>query len=243
MPLYFRCKTCGAEHLSPIVFPDRRSFTRTHLTRNLFICPESNAAARYDRADLYWRTDLPIATRTPDPTSPLRANPSISGRILIVDDEESLVWALEKLLQQAGYTEIATTTDPREALALFEAFRPDIVLLDLQMPYVDGYAVLRAVRARVASDPYFPILLLTGEVQQEAKHRALLEGAKDFLSKPFESLSVLLRVGSLLETRALYQRLAQQAQLLEQRMMDEDRHSSAGSESRAGLVPIATVRP
>lgn len=225
MPLYFRCKSCGEEHLSPIVFPDRLALSRTHLSRNLFICPENDGAARYDKGDLYWRTDLPIATRTPESASPLRADPSIPGRVLIVDDEETLVWALEKVLQQAGYTEIASTTDPRQAISIFQAFRPDIVLLDLQMPYVDGYAVLRSIRAQAATDPYFPILLLTGEVQQEAKHKALMEGAKDFLSKPFESLSVLLRVRSLLETRSLHQRLRQQAQLLERRLLEEERRT------------------
>lgn len=223
MPLYYRCKSCGDEHLSPIVFPDKRSYTRSHLTRNLFICPGTKAAARYGKPDLYWRTDLPTQPARTGPGSVLAATPNADGRIMIVDDEEALVWALEKLLQQAGYRQIATLTDSREALPLFESFRPDLLLLDLQMPYRDGYSILSDLRPQIASDPHFPVLVMTGEVQADAKLRALTEGAKDFVTKPFEQIEVLIRVKSLLETRNLYRTMRSQARMLERRQWEEGR--------------------
>jgi PleD family two-component response regulator len=223
MPLYYRCKSCGDEHLSPIVFPDKRSYTRSHLTKNLFVCPGTKGAARYAKPDLYWRTDLPTQPARTGATSILNASPTGEGRILIIDDEEALVWALEKLLQQAGYREIATLTDSREAVALFESFRPDVLLLDLQMPYQDGYSILRSLKPLVASDPHFPILVMTGEVQADAKLRALAEGAKDFVTKPFEQIEVLIRVKTLLETRNLYRTLRNQARMLERRQWEEGR--------------------
>ena len=223
MPLYYRCRSCGDEHLSPIVFPDRSSYTRSHLTRNLFVCPGTKGAARYGKPDLYWRTDLPTQAPRSGPGSILSASSEAQGRILIVDDEEPLVWALEKILQQAGHREIATLTDSREAVSLFQSFRPDIVLLDLQMPYQDGYTILRALKPLIASDPHFPILVMTGEVQVDAKLRALAEGAKDFVTKPFEQIEVLLRVKTMLETRNLHQRLRSQSRMLEHRQWQEGR--------------------
>lgn len=220
MPLYYRCKSCGEEHLSPIVFPDRRSYDRSHLTRNLFVCPGNRGAARYSKADLYWRTDLPIQPTQSAPAPVLCAD-SGGGRIMIVDDEDSLVWSLEKLLQQAGYRELATLTDSREAVTLFDSFRPDILLLDLQMPYLDGYDVLRALKPLLAGDRNFPILVMTGEVQPEAKVRALAEGARDFITKPFEQIEVLLRVKSLLEMRKLRRTVRAQARMLERREWEE----------------------
>jgi CheY-like chemotaxis protein len=223
MPLYYRCKSCGDEHLSPIVFPDRRSYTRSHLTRNLFVCPGTKGAARYGKPDLYWRTDLPTQPARSGPGSLLSASPDADGRIMILDDEEPLVWALEKILQQAGYREIATLSDSRQALELFQSFRPDIVLLDLQMPYQDGYSVLRGLKPLLASDPHFPILVMTGEVQADAKLRALAEGAKDFVTKPFEQIEVLIRVKTMLATRTLHRRLREHSRLLERRQWEEGR--------------------
>jgi CheY-like chemotaxis protein len=223
MPLYYRCKSCGDEHLSPIVFPDRRSYAKSHLTRNLFVCPGTKGAARYGKEDLYWRTDLPTQPARSGPGSILSASPEALGRIMILDDEEPLVFALEKILQQAGHREIATLSDSRQAVALFQSFRPDILLLDLQMPFQDGYSVLRALKPLLAGDPHFPILVMTGEVQSDAKLRALSEGAKDFVTKPFEQIEVLLRVKTMLETRSLHRRLREHSRLLERRQWEEGR--------------------
>lgn len=234
MPLYYRCKSCGDEHLSPIVFPDKRSYNRSHLTRNLFICPTTKGPARYGKPDLYWRTDLPTQPAPTGPGSVLAATPASDGRIMIVDDEEALVWALEKLLQKAGYSQIVTLTDSREAVSLFESFRPDILLLDLQMPYRDGYAILSGLKPLLAGDPNFPVLVMTGEVQAEAKLRALADGAKDFITKPFEQIEVLLRVKSLLEMRHLYRTMRNQARLLERRQWEVGRQREVLEAAAAG---------
>src|SRR5687768_8804566 len=91
------------------------------------------------------------------------------------------------------------------------------------MPYQDGFSILRSLRPLLASDPHFPVLVTTGEVQPDAKLRALSEGAKDFITKPFEQLEVLLRVKSLLETRGLHRRLRETSRMLERRQWEEGR--------------------
>ena len=141
------------------------------------------------------------------------------ARILIVDDQEANVRLLERLLQQAGYRSITSTTDPRQTLPLFMTQHPDIVLLDLHMPHVDGFAVLEQLRPRM-KEKYLPILVLTADVSQEAKQRALSLGARDFLTKPFDHQEVLLRIKNLLETRSLHAVLQNHNILLEERVRE-----------------------
>jgi signal transduction histidine kinase len=129
-----------------------------------------------------------------------------TGRILIVDDQALNVALLEKVLRKDGYTAIASTTDPREAVALYREFRPDLLLLDINMPHLDGFQVMEALH-EVETDIFLPILVLTAETDQAVRLRALDSGAKDFLTKPFDALEVLSRVRNLLETRLLQCRL------------------------------------
>src|SRR6266581_4018535 len=129
------------------------------------------------------------------------------AKILIVDDQESNVLLLQRLLQQVGYTTLESTTDPRVGLRLFSEFQPDLILLDLMMPHLDGLAVMRELANRIALDDYLPILVLTADVTPEAKQQALAAGAKDFLTKPFDAVEVVLRVQNLLQTTALYREL------------------------------------
>jgi signal transduction histidine kinase len=140
----------------------------------------------------------------------------LGGRILIVDDEASIVVLLERMLSRAGYSFLASTTDSREAEGLFKTFQPDLVLLDLMMPHVDGFGVMEQILANSRDEAYIPILVLTADVAPQALHRALSSGARDFLTKPFDQTELLLRVKNLLETRFLYQSLAQQVAGLEQ---------------------------
>lgn len=133
-------------------------------------------------------------------------------RVLIVDDEEPNVDLLERILAKAGFTEIESVTDARRALSRFREFRPDILLLDLQMPHLDGFDVLRQVRSRVGESEYFPTLVISGDLSSSAKQRALTAGAKDFLEKPYDNIEVVLRVMNLLETRDLNQRLEQRVE-------------------------------
>lgn len=131
----------------------------------------------------------------------------VNARILIIDDEGANVLFLEQLLARAGYANVLATTDPRQALRLYQDFNPDAVLLDLLMPYVDGFGVMQQLRAATAPEDYVPIVVLTSDISREKKERALAEGAKDFLTKPLEVTEVLLRLRNLLETRKLYQKV------------------------------------
>jgi signal transduction histidine kinase len=131
-------------------------------------------------------------------------HPTTGCTILMVDDEEANLDLLEAFLLAEGYASLVRTSDSREAIPLFEAHAPDLLLLDLHMPYRDGLAVLRDLRERTPEDDYLPVLVLTADITPEAKERALSGGARDFLTKPFDAVEVLLRVRNLLQTRLLH---------------------------------------
>jgi signal transduction histidine kinase len=143
-----------------------------------------------------------------------------SAKLLIVDDEPANVRLLERLLAQAGYADIRSTTDPREASTLYAAIWPDLVLLDLRMPHMDGYAVMEQLRLLTPAGAYVPILVLTADLAGETTRRALLAGAQDFLTKPFDHHEVVLRIRNLLRTRFLHVELARQNELLEERVRE-----------------------
>lgn len=138
-----------------------------------------------------------------------------NAAILVVDDEEANVDLIEQILARAGYTAVTGVTDPRRVLPLFLDRRPDLILLDLHMPHLDGFAVLEQIRPHVAADTYLPILVLTADITPEAKQRALASGARDFVTKPFDRIELLLRISNLLETRVLYLNLQQQRDAVE----------------------------
>ena len=127
-----------------------------------------------------------------------------SARILIVDDEPVNVRLLERVLNGAGYHDLVTTTDPRTVLELYRQAEPDLVLLDLMMPHMDGLAVLAQLRAERPDGAFVPVLVLTADATEQAKRTALEAGANDFLTKPFEHFEVLLRIRNLLDTRRAY---------------------------------------
>lgn len=146
-----------------------------------------------------------------------------AAAILIVDDNPTNVRILERLLSANGFTNVTSTTDPYEGLELHESLSPDLLLLDLHMPTLDGYSVMDRVRKRLTSDAYFPVLVLTADATSEAKLRALSEGAEDFLTKPFDHSEVLLRVCNLLKTRYLYVQLGLNNLRLETRVEERTR--------------------
>lgn len=132
-------------------------------------------------------------------------------RILIVDDEEANILLLSSVLEREGYGNIHTTTDPATALEAFIRLEPDLVLLDLMMPEVDGFQLLEAFRRHDRPDEFRPVLVLTADITIAARRRALALGAKDFVSKPFDVVEIALRIANLIETRILYERLRGEA--------------------------------
>ncbi|MEP6914435.1 MAG: HD domain-containing phosphohydrolase [Acidobacteriota bacterium] len=149
-----------------------------------------------------------------------------NARILIVDDEPLNVDLLRRLLERAGFSRIESTNDSREVAGLYVQFRPDLILLDLHMPHRSGLEVMEELN-QIAEASYLPILMLTGDDTPEAKRDALSRGAKDFLNKPFNSDEVLLRIGTLLETRFLYLQIQSQNQILEAKVRDRTRELEA----------------
>jgi putative two-component system response regulator len=134
----------------------------------------------------------------------MRASPEfIDARILVVDDEKANLLLIERILERAGYHDVRSTSDPEAVLGLIEEFRPDLLLLDLKMPRLDGLQILERVRAvdQVSPSPSLPVLVLTADATREGKQRALESGARDFLTKPIDVEEVLLRVASMLEIR------------------------------------------
>jgi putative two-component system response regulator len=164
------------------------------------------------------------------------------ARILIVDDEPANVDLLKRLLERHGYSRILSTCDPREAAPLYIELRPDLILLDLHMPHMDGFAVLDQLNDLVEAS-YLPILMLTGDMSPEARREALSRGAKDFLNKPFHSDEALLRIRTLLETRFLYLEIQSQNQMLEAKVRERTRElESAQIEIMERLAKAAEYR-
>ena len=148
-------------------------------------------------------------------------NPSaiLNAKILIVDDQEANVRLLERMLAGAGYTSINSTSDPVQVRELHCHNSYDLILLDLQMPGMDGFQVMEGLKA-IEKDDYLPVLVITA--QPEHKLRALKEGAKDFVSKPFDLAEVLMRVHNMLEVRLLHLETKRlYAQVLEEHKVSE----------------------
>jgi PAS domain S-box-containing protein len=137
----------------------------------------------------------------------------LAARILIVDDQAANVRLLERLLGEAGYTNVSSTMDPHAVCGLHRRMDYDLILLDLQLPGMDGFAVMAALQAGVTAS-YLPVIVLTA--QPAHKLRALQVGAKDFISKPFDLLEVKTRIHNMLEVRLLYRRLEENNRRLEQ---------------------------
>ena len=149
--------------------------------------------------------------------------PDNPARILIIDDEESNVRLLERVLARAGYEDVASTTNSVDAHSLQMQFKPDLVLLDVHMSGKDGFQVLEEIVAQRGDSERVPVLMITADGSAEAKRRALALGAKDFLNKPFDPAEVLLRIRNILETHFLYRKLRRQNIELEQKVTERTR--------------------
>jgi DNA-binding response OmpR family regulator len=137
----------------------------------------------------------------------IKADEILSRRILAIDDEETNLLLLSNLLEREGYQNVRCVDDPTTALSTFADYAPDLILLDLMMPDVDGFQLLEALKRYDRADDFLPVLVLTADTTLQARRRALSLGASDFVSKPFDLVEVGLRISNLLETRILYERL------------------------------------
>src|SRR6187397_2992194 len=155
----------------------------------------------------------------------------LKASILIVDDKEANISLLDQMLRGAGYTAITSTSHPREVVGLHRKNRYSLILLDLQMPGIDGFQVMEELKT-IETDGYLPVLVVTA--QPDLKLRALKAGAKDFVSKPFELAEVLIRVYNILEirllhleTRKLYDRVAAEQKVSERLLLNVLPHAIA----------------
>ncbi len=140
-----------------------------------------------------------------------------NASILIVDDRQANVQLLEELLSDTGYTAVSSTMNPKAVCALHQQNHYDLILLDLQMPEMDGFEVMQALKVD-AGDLYLPVLVITA--QPGHKLRALQAGARDFVSKPFDLVEVQTRIHNMLEVRLLYKKLEAYSQVLEQTVLE-----------------------
>ncbi|QAU35495.1 response regulator [Janthinobacterium sp. 17J80-10] len=141
----------------------------------------------------------------------------LHAAILIVDDQEANVLLLEQMLRNSGYLQISSTRDPQSVAELHRKNRYDLILLDLQMPEMDGFEVMEKLKP-LEAEGYLPVLVITA--QPGHKLRALQAGAKDFVSKPFDLVEVQTRIHNMLEVRLLYQKLDNYNRLLEQTVQE-----------------------
>ncbi|MGV7220765.1 MAG: ATP-binding protein [Nitrospinales bacterium] len=149
-----------------------------------------------------------------------------TSKVLIVDDEKINVDLLYRALTQAGYTNLYTTLDPREVCGLYQSIQPDLILLDIRMPYMDGFEVMKQLDA-IKGVSYLPILVLTAESDDETRLSALGSGGKDFMGKPLNISELLLRVRNLLEIKLLHDQVKNQNIMLEEAVFERTKQLHA----------------
>ncbi|CAK0759137.1 Histidine kinase [Azospirillaceae bacterium] len=149
---------------------------------------------------------------------------------LIVDDNMTNIDLLREMLLLQGYHNIHSVTDPRQAPRLCRTISFDILLIDIRMPYMNGFQLIEALKP-VFADNYVPILVLTAQIDQDTRRKALETGANDFLTKPFVTWELLQRVRNMLQTRILYKQVRAQNQELERRVVERTAALSVALES------------
>lgn len=161
----------------------------------------------------------------------------LDARILVVDDQPANVTLLEEVLRGAGYTNVSSTLDPKAVCGLQRKEPFDLILLDLQMPGMDGFEVMAGLKADITDD-YLPVLVTTA--QPTHKLRALQAGAKDFVSKPFDLLEVKTRIHNMIEVRLLYRKLANRNKSLAQLVQERTAELHESEARYRGLTELAT---
>ena len=149
------------------------------------------------------------------------ADPLTLMPILIIDDDEGNIALLRSILAREGHVRVHGLTDPRRAVDRFRELSPDLLIVDVNMPHVNGLEVLEALRPHLPT--YLPILMLTADERPDVREKALASGARDFLAKPVTRGEVLLRIGNLLEARSFHRQLEDENERLEARVEERTR--------------------
>ena len=161
----------------------------------------------------------------------------LGAKILIVDDQPANLELLAHMLAATGYSDVTTTSKPREVAKLYRAHRHDLILLDLQMPDMDGFQVMEGLK-EIEQGGYLPVLVITAQPSQ--KLPALKAGAKDFISKPFDILEVQTRIRNMLEVRLLYKRIEASKRQLEQIVLERTAELRDSEARFRSLVELAS---
>ncbi|NTV90456.1 MAG: response regulator [Clostridiales bacterium] len=165
------------------------------------------------------------------------------AKIFIVEDDKANIVLLESILKLCGYYNLISTSDPKMASNLCKAFEPDIVLLDLIMPEMDGYEVMEKLRELYPADGCIPVIILTSCIDRENRLKALGMGARDFITKPFDREEILLRVGNVIENSIRYKELRNDNERLARRIIDKsEKVLNLEFEIANHLVKAAEVR-
>ena len=181
--------------------------------------------------------DSPLQQWTAPPTRAQGASSRFGKmKILVIDDEPANVALLEAILNEKGYSRVKTITDSRLAVESWRTFEPDLILLDLMMPHLDGFAILELLRAD-PDEVFLPVIVLTADVNEATKLRALDAGASDFLLKPFDQVEALLRIGNVLTMRHLHLQLDMQRAAYEDALRTR---SEELLEARAALEQVSS---
>lgn len=162
------------------------------------------------------------AAEHPGPTTPGGTRLE-HARILAADDEEANLRLMRRVLERAGFTGFVSTTDPSQVLPLFQRERPDLVILDLHMPGMGGMEVIELLRPALDAEGWLPVLMVSGDLAPEVRQRALANGARDFLSKPYDPAEAVLRIRNLLEMRFLHRAVREQNRVLEAKVAERTR--------------------
>ena len=164
---------------------------------------------------------------------------NLKSKILIVSDEPGNVLPLEQMIIQEGYDHLHSTSDSTQFLGLFTEIQPDLVLLDLDMPRMDGFEVMEQLKA-IDPKSLIPILVLTALKDEETKLRALRSGAKDFLNKPFDLTEASLRIKNLLEMRLLHQKVQKHSEILEEQVQIRTAELERSAEELTNFAYVAS---
>lgn len=150
-----------------------------------------------------------------------------TARLLIVDDNVANICLMSNILNRLGFRFIESTTDPRETFGLLERFKPDLIMLDLNMPYLDGFAVMQQLSRIIPRETFLPILVVSNDASGETTRRALASGAADIQAKPFNTSELFMRVRNLLQMRFMHRQLQDQNETLELKVAERTRELRA----------------